>query len=303
MRGSRWAVAAVCGAALLLSGCGNPGDVDGDLADDWIALAEPESFTPPAEVCHEGSYRPSVSLAAFEPVDCAAPHRAETVHVGTFDGAAAGRPAPPAKTSAHVRAAYAECDERARQYLGDDFRLGRLWLGVVVPTASGWKGGARWYRCDIFQIADVEEFGDPVERRGTLKGALAGNAADPALRLGCYAVKARSTGAIDTMTPTACTKKHNSEFVGVYRASATAGYPASDAAWQRIHVGCRKEVARYVKVPDDAELEFRTGTVVVPNLQTDWDAGNHGVRCYLYLKDASFARSLRGAGAKALPVN
>ena len=61
-------------------------------------------------------------------------------------------------------------------------------------------------------------------------------------------------------------------------------------------------MAAYAKLPDDEDLEFRTGTVVVPNLQDDWAAGNHGVRCYLYLKDATFTKSLKGAGPKALPV-
>jgi hypothetical protein len=298
-------VAAVCGlAALLLAGCGNPGGVDGDLADDWIAVAEPKSFVPPAEVCHESGYSTFASLSSFEPVECDSSHRAETIHVGTFDGAAAGRTSPPPKASAEIRDAYAECDQRATTYLGEDFRHGRLWLGVVVPSASGWKGGARWFRCDLFELADVEDFGDPVERDGSLKGALTADsgAPDSGLRLGCYQVKAAANGSIGTMTPVACTKKHNSEFVGVYPAPASTAYPKSNSAWQRIHTACRKRVAGYVNLPDDANLEFRTGTVVVPNLQDDWDNGNHGVRCYLYLKDASFTRSLKAAGAKVLPV-
>ncbi|HEU5111292.1 MAG TPA: septum formation family protein, partial [Micromonosporaceae bacterium] len=109
------------------------------------------------------------------------------------------------------------------------------------------------------------------------------------------------SGAIDEMAPVDCTRKHNCEFVGVYPAPASAAYPKTSAAWQRIHVGCRKVVAAYAKLPDDKELEFRTGTVVVPNLQDDWSAGNHGVRCYLYLKNGAFSKSLKGAGPKALP--
>jgi hypothetical protein len=282
----------------LLAGCGNPGGVDGDFVDDWVALPEPTSFTPPAETCYESAYAPFAALASFAPVDCAAKHRAETVFVGEFSGTAAGLTAPPPKGSAEIQEAYAECDRQARTYLGEDFRHGRLWLGVVVPSASGWKGGARWYRCDLFEVADVEDFGDPVQREGSLKGALA---ADPSLRLTCYQVRASAAGAIAAMSPVACTKKHNSEFVGVYVAPATSAYPKSNTAWQRIHVGCRKAVAAYTKLPDDEDLEFRTGTVVVPNLQDDWAAGNHGVRCYLYLKDATFTTSLKGAGPKALP--
>lgn len=301
MRRSRWTVAAVCGlvAVLSLSGCGNPGGVDGDLTDDWALMGEPTSFVPPADTCYTSGYSPFASLTGFDPVDCADRHAAQTVYVGTFNGAAADRGTPPPKGSSEIRKAYAECDKQATSYLGGDFRYGRLWLGVVVPSSSGWNGGSRWFRCDLFEVSEVEDFGDVAYRQGSLRGALSG--ASP-LRLGCYAVQAASTGSIKTMTPVACQKAHNSEFVGVHRLADSAAYPKSDADWQKLHTGCRKEVARYVKVPDDADLKYRTGTVVVPNLEADWKDGNHGVRCYLYLKDAKFTRSLEGAGSKALPA-
>jgi hypothetical protein len=57
-----------------------------------------------------------------------------------------------------------------------------------------------------------------------------------------------------------------------------------------------------VGLPDDGDLQYRTGTVVVPGGQDDWQAGNRGVRCYLYVSDKTFTRSLEGAGAKALPI-
>jgi hypothetical protein len=250
-------------------------------------------------VCHDAAYSASGPLEAFAPVDCAESHRAETVYVGTFAGAAAGGTAPPTKGSAEWRAAYAECDDRTRTFLGGDFRYGRLWLGVVLPSASGWRGGARWFRCDVFEVPNVEEFDDPVAREGSLKGALA---APSPLALGCFQVTASADGSIDSMAASACTKAHNSEFVGVFTAPAGSAYPKTDADWTRMHTGCRTAVAGYVKVPNDDELRFRTGTVAVPNLQDDWQSGNTGVRCYLYLKAAKFTRSLKGAGSKALPA-
>lgn len=299
MRPSRWAVAALGVVAVLLAGCGNPGGVDGDIADDWVRMGEPKIFVPTAGTCHETPYNAFGSLSAYGPVDCAEPHLAETIHVGTLTGAAASRDVPPVKGSVELLGAYAECDERARTFLGEDFRYGRLWLGVVLPSNSGWNGGARWFRCDLFQVASVEDFGDAVSREGSLNGVLA---ADGALRLGCYQVRAARNGSIDKMTAIACTKTHNSEFAGVYQAPASAAYPESAAELDRVHAACRKVVAGYVKVPDDDDLEFRTGTVVVPNLEDDWKAGNHGVRCYLYLKNAKFTKSLKGAGPSALPA-
>jgi hypothetical protein len=300
MRRSRWAVAAVCALFVgLAAGCGNPGGVDGELGDDWVGLAEPKAFTPAAQACHRTSHTEFGSLATYRPVDCAGAHRSETFHVGTFAGAEAGRNAPPPRASQGMRTAYAACDKQARGFLGDDWRQGRLWLGVVVPSASGWAGGARWFRCDLYEVSDVDDFGDSVDRQGSLKGAL--GAASP-LRLGCYQVKSDSDGVIDSMSDVACTKQHNSEFVGVYQAPASMAYPKGDSAWKRLHTGCRKAVASYVKVPDDANLVFRTGTVAVPNLEDDWKNGNHGVRCYLYLNDAKLTKSMKGVGAKGLPI-
>jgi hypothetical protein len=286
-------------SAAVLAGCGNPAGVDGVIVDDWRPVSAPTPFEPPAEVCHRADYREFATLATFDPVDCVESHRTETYYVGAFTGAAAGRTSPPAEGSPEWRTAYGECDKQAATYLGQDFRHGRLWLGVVVPSEAGWSGGARWFRCDLVVVANVESFGAPMDRTGSLKGVLASPGSP--LVLGCYRVTAGADGTITAMTPVPCTTRHNSEFVGVYTAPATAAYPKADADWQRLHGACRKVVATYVRVPDDANLQFRTGTAVVPNLEDDWAAGNHGVRCYLYIREAAFTRSLRNAGPAALP--
>ncbi|HYN94664.1 MAG TPA: septum formation family protein [Pilimelia sp.] len=287
-----------CLAALLLGGCAKPAGVDGRLTDDWVPVSEPKPFTPESGVCHATDYAESGSLATFNPVDCAQPHRTETFHVGTFTGAAAAAAAPPKEASAAWQATYAQCDQQARTFLGDDFREGRLWVGVVVPTAAGWRGGSRWYRCELAEIGNVEEYEDPVSRSGSLAGVL--KAASP-LRLTCYQVTAEADGSIGKMAAAACNRPHNSEFAGVYRAPA-GSYPRTDAAWEKLHAGCLRVVGTYAKVPADANLKFRSGTVVVPNLPADWAAGNRGIRCYLYLSGAKLTRSLAGAGAAALPV-
>ena len=299
-RRGRWLAAGTSGALVLalLSGCAPPAGVDGQLADDWPAMSEPTSFTPPADTCYGADYTVSASLGEFDSVDCSALHRTETIYVGTFTGkAAAGTAAPPA-ASAELRAAYAQCDKQARDFLGKDFRHGRLWLGVVVPSANGWRGGSRWFRCDLLEKADHENLGDTVNRRGSLRGALT---TASALSLTCYQVKAQKDGRIDSRTPSDCAKAHNSEFVGVFGTAVTT-YPATAVDWNRLHTACRKVIARYVGVPDDANLKYRTGTVVVPGSAVDWQSGNRGVRCYLYASDKTFTKSLKGAGTKGLPV-
>ena len=132
----------------------------------------------------------------------------------------------------------------------------------------------------------------------TLDGALEGPSP---LDLTCYQVTATAAGAISRMAPMSCTAKHNSEFVGVFVAPAGVTYPKSGEDWEKLHSRCRAVVAAYAKVPNDANLRYRTGTVAVPNTEDDWISGNRGVRCYLYVNAGSFTRSLRGAGVKGLP--
>ena len=187
MRRRWWSVLAVAGmAGLLLAGCGQPAGIDGTLVDDWAPLAEPKPFVPPIGVCHPGDPTKVASLASFDPVDCAAPHRTETVHVGAFAGVAAGRPAPPADGSPEIRTAFGECDGKAREYVGNEWRGGRLRLGVALPSAQAWTGGARWFRCDMAEVANVEFNGDVVSRTASVRDAL--KAPSP-LSLGCYSIQ------------------------------------------------------------------------------------------------------------------
>ena len=102
----------------------------------------------------------------YAPVDCAGPHRVETVHVGAFPSA---RAAAPAGGSTELRGAFAECDTRATGYVGDDWRAGRLRLSVALPSAPGWAAGSRWYRCDLSEVDTVEAGATVVARTGSLR--------------------------------------------------------------------------------------------------------------------------------------
>ncbi|GAA4680018.1 septum formation family protein [Phytohabitans rumicis] len=296
----RWIAAMALGgaAALALSGCGNPAGVDGDLTDDWTAVAEPKSFVPPAEVCYSADYAETAYLSSFSPVDCASSHRLETVFVGEFSGAAASRTTPPAKGSAEVRTAYAECDAKTKEYVGSDWRNGRLWLGVVVPSPQAWTGGARWFRCDVTEVANVEDNGDTSSRTGSIRDVL--KAASP-LSLTCYSVKLAKDSSIDTMPAAACNKAHNSEFAGVWNAPDTT-YPSKSAEWDRFHNECRKVIAKFAGVPNDGNLKYRTGVVSLPGSEAEWKDGNRGVRCYLWLSERTVNRSMKGAGTNGLPI-
>jgi hypothetical protein len=283
--------------ALTLAGCGNPGGVDGDLTDDWAAFAEPRPFVPGAGVCHLTEFADTAPLDAYQPVVCVSTHRVETVHVGTFPDPAG--PTPPARDSAQIRAAYTECDGKAREYVGDEWRHGRLWLGVALPTATAWTAGARWFRCDLRELDNVEDDGQPVERTATLRDAL--TEVSP-LRLTCYAIRVTDTGTVASMPSAGCDERHNGEFVGVWRAPDDLAYPARDSDWARFYDECYDVLAGYVGVPVDRNLRARAGVVTLPASEAAWRLGDRGVRCYLWISDARFTRSLKGVGEAGLPA-
>jgi hypothetical protein len=170
---------------------------------------------------------------------------------------------------------------------------------VTHPSAAAWTGGARWFRCDVLEISSIEDDGGLVQRAGSLKDALA--AAVSPLLLTCYAIKLDASNAIDTMPAATCASKHNAEFVGIWYASDLA-YPQKDAQWTKFHDGCRKLISTYAGVPDDADLQYRTGVVSLPGGDDVWALGDHGVRCYLWLDGSTLTASLKHAGTKGLPI-
>jgi hypothetical protein len=284
---------------LLLAGCGNPGGVDGNLTNNWTPIGAPTGFTPVAETCHLANFTAIGTRSTYEEVGCDLKHRTETVYVGTYPSPAADADSPPADGSAGARDAYRTCDLRTTEFVGGPWRTARLWIGVTRPSAAAWSGGARWFRCDVLEISSIEDVGALVQRLGTLKDTL--KAAASPLLLTCYAIQVGTNGAIDTMPAASCAAKHNAEFAGVWYAGDIA-YPEKDAQWTVFHDGCRKLIATYAGVPDDADLQYRTGVVSLPGGDDVWALGDHGVRCYLWLDGANLTTSLKGKGVKGMPI-
>lgn len=307
MRAGRAGAGGACLLVLLLAGCALPDGVDADLVGGWAGMPEPVGFVPEAEVCHDDQFRDNVTLSGYEPVPCDQRHVLDTVHVGRFDGEAADRSTPPPPGSPEMRTAYQECDSAATDYLGADHRHGRLWLGVALPTRYAWDGGARWFRCDLGVWRDHESRPELVRHDVELRGALAERSE---VSLGCYAPIVASDeddGSedefIEEMKPVRCSDPHSAEFVGVWTAPDTS-FPDLDNEddWLRVHRECRSLVADYVGVPDDGDLEYRTGTIVTGLAEWEWEAGDRGFRCYLWLSDREFNESLKDAGTSGLPL-
>ncbi|MEU4774394.1 septum formation family protein [Micromonospora sp. NPDC023644] len=293
----RWWTAATVGAvaALALAGCGAPAGTDRDLTDDWPAPAAPQAFVPAAGVCH-AAVQDVGYLTAYHPLDCALSHRTETVHVGTLTGAAADRATPPPAGSAGMRVARAECDTKVGEVVGGDWRSGRLGLSVVLPSPQAWGGGARWFRCDLSEQTSLDE-ASPKARTGSLKGALTG-AAPLAHR--CFNPKVRADD-VREMVPVPCTSRHRAEFVGVWQAPDTT-YDAFRRDNLKVHRACRTLIAKFARVPDNGDLQYRAGSIYYHPFEQEWRNGNRGVQCFLWVSDRSLTRSMKGAGTKGLPV-
>ncbi|MFI5835303.1 septum formation family protein [Micromonospora sp. NPDC051300] len=285
---------AVVLAGVLSTACASTGGLDGDLGDDWAAMPPAGPFTPVAGVCQVSDFTPTVGLPAYAPVGCDLPHRVETVHVGTFT---VDRPAPPAVGSPEMRTAFGECDTRARGYVGDDWRAGRLRLAVAVPTGTGWTAGSRWYRCDLTELNTVEAAAVVVTRTGSLRDALK---PPSRLRLGCQRT-GQERGRVQTLTSADCAVAHDAEFAGVWVAPDRP-YPKKPADWAPLYAGCFGAIARFSGVPADGTLRYRSDVVVRPPGPGRWVVGDRGVRCYLWLSDRTVTGSLKGAGPARLPV-
>ncbi|GAA2528703.1 septum formation family protein [Winogradskya humida] len=300
LRVSRWGVAAALSLVLVTAGCGNPPGVDGDLTNNWAAISVPAGFTPASQTCHLANFSTSGSRSSYEEVDCQIKHRTETVYVGEYAAPASQADSPPEAESAGQRAAYETCDDKTAAYVGGAWRTARLWIGVTQPTKAAWSGGARWYRCEVLVSSSVEDDGGLVQRVGSLRNAL--KEPNSPLLLTCYAVQLDKEGKISTMPSAPCAAAHNAEFVGMWEAGAATAYPELSKDWDGFHDGCRALIAKYVDVPDDADLQYRAGVVSLPGGDDVWAMGDRGVRCYLWVDTATLTASLKGKGEKSLPV-
>ncbi|MDT5038079.1 MAG: hypothetical protein QOE03_3264 [Micromonosporaceae bacterium] len=300
MRRIRTAVALGFVAVLLVSGCAGarPPGVDGNLTDGWPTMPDPTLPVPADHACYAPSDPSSRTYQLPAPVGCDTRHTLETIHIGMITGDdAAGDLPPPAGGPAQQRE-YGDCANVARDFVGDDWRTGRIGLDVVLPTAAQWDADARWYRCDLVEFTDLDSY-EVAERTASLRGALAG--ARP-LALTCFAVTTKAD-AVDTMGAVDCGTGHNGEFAGVWEAPP-GGYPADDAQREKTELaGCRSVVASFAGVPNDDKLRYRVGQITFGFGKGDWDLGNRGVRCYIWMDGKNLTRSLKGAGTGALPIN
>jgi hypothetical protein len=299
----RWRLGTTAAALVLVGGllaaCGNPPGVDGNLTNNWKAMPDAVIPTPPAAACYNVTTDDPTTVTKWPaPVECNTTHTVETSYVGTFTGADAERSSPPSAGSTGRRTAYEKCAEETKGYLGGDWRTGRLDLYVVLPISLHWQGGARWFRCDLMEYKDLNDY-EVALRTTSLKGDLGG---DRKTALGCVTVTLKANQQVDRVTAAACDSQHNGEFAGVFD-HPDGPYPTDAAAASKARLdGCAQVVATYAGVPNDADLTYRIGWYAAGFGEYSWNEGNRGVRCYGISAD-TLTRAIKGVGPSGLPAD
>lgn len=301
----RWLTATVLGvaAALVLSGCQAPAGVDGKLVDDWSALGEPKVPVPTAGTCYTGSAEEVLDVTGADLKDagsCTVEHIAEVAHVGQVTGADASRSSVPAEDSAAGKAAYTDCTTTVREFLGDEWMAGRLYLIVHFPSERQWDGGARHYRCSLVEISS--EGGNVVKRNSSLRDGLRGGRP---LGVGCVNDFGKDAKSVDRIDFVDCDAKHTAEFSGVYTVTPPGRpYPGDDALDKLAMDGCERLAARYVGL---SSTDIPTGLAWLywGEFKEGWGRGNQSFRCYVGVFDRNKpirgGATLKGLGSKPIP--
>lgn len=300
MRRRLAAVAWILSAALGLTGCSAPPTVgDGTLGEDWAVLPTPSVPTPAEGTCTvaEGPQSAGWTLT-FLPgttVDCAQPHLTETFHVAVFPPDVDTDPnTVPSVGGARFRYAYTTCQEAASGFLGGDHRTSRLAVLPVMPSERQWMGQARWFRCEVMELAGLDR--TIAARSGTLRGALA--EAGP-MTTSCADVTlnaARTEVLAATFIP--CEREHDVELTGAVTLP-DGDYPDPTRLIEVIAEECRAVGAAYVGIGADELLPVGSDTFefASPITAEMWSAGERSAWCFYGALSQRRSGSVRGLGA------
>lgn len=280
-RSGGWGAAVVI-VTLGLAGCTEPPAVgDGTLGVEWAVLPTPSVSAPAPEQCTaaEGAHTAGWSLG-FLPgttVSCETAHLAETVHVGVFPPDVDTDPnTVPTVGTARFRYAYTACLEQAAEFLGGDPHSSRLIVLPVMPSERQWAGHARWFRCELMEIAGLDR--TIVARTGTLRGALAD---EGPLTSTCADVTLNADRtAVLAATFTACEGEHDVELTGAVTLP-DGDYPEENLS-DLLTDGCREVGAAYVGI--GANDLLRAGSTAFefasPITAEMWSVGDRSASCF-----------------------
>jgi hypothetical protein len=293
-------IAALGVTILLLGGCGGTES----LTDTWPPPPVPQRLDPVTGTCHHIISSVLAEMYSYELMhqvsSCAREHKSEIVHVGQFTGEHANRTTPPPDGSPGIRLAYRQCAVAANDVLGGDWHAGWTYLRIFTPGAAAWTGGARWFRCDLVEVANDANV--VRNRTGSMRDALTG---DRPLAIGCATHTVREDGTFRSVTARSCADRHTAEFTGVVTMTPPdLTRPDEEDLAEQVFDGCRQLSARYLGVP--AERFPRALGVVNWADEKGWERGDQSFRCFVTVLDTTRpirpGATLAGLGAKPVPT-
>ncbi|GAA3288057.1 septum formation family protein [Dactylosporangium vinaceum] len=284
-----------------LAGCAKPGGTDGDLLDDWAMLGAAKVPEPVVGQCRDSTglnaYDPAAFDGPFKDVPCDGPHQFEIVATGQLPADLAASGERPGRD--RFAALFPQCEDLAAKYLGGEWQAGRLYLYLQPPSTTQWRGGARFFHCDV---AAIGPDGDTIEPATTsVKDAV--RAAGP-LAQGCFVTAgADADNLFATATPIACDQPHDMEYAGYVTAPAKSDYPKTDDANDDLFgTACENKMLAYLGM-SRATYDRQKDIYYVwwrPSGQAGWNAGEHSSRCYFLLHNRKLSRSVKGIGDATL---
>jgi hypothetical protein len=296
----RWAAAVVLAGALMLGGCTQPPvEGDGSLGVEWAVLPTPSVPVPSAGVCTaaDGPQTAGLTLTFLPgtPVECAQPHLAETFHVAVFPSDVDTDPhTAPTIGSARFRYAYTTCLEQAAAFLGGDPQPTRLAVLPVMPSERQWAGQARWFRCEVVELAGLDR--SIASRTGSLRDALAGSGP---LSTTCADVTlSPDRSVVLAATFTSCADEHDVELTGAVTLP-DGEYPDPQRLGSLIADECRQVGAAYVGVSPGELLRAGSSAFGFTTAITEqmWSVGERSAWCFYGSLSQRRSGSVRGLGA------
>lgn len=279
MRPAVAASIAVSAVFALASCSGRPAGTDGDLTNGWPAMPQATIALPVVGACYVTHYVGTGS-GDVGVVPCATEaHYVETAYVGAFTGVDAQRTDPPAYDSPAMPGIYPQCQKGADDYLGGDWHTAYVELDIVVPDKEAWRGGARWFRCDLTHYSNMEQVA--VVDHGVLKGDLAGPRTSA---IGCVTtIVDKSTNEVISSTAVDCASPHTAEFAGTFTAPDVP-FPTDSTSRNRMLAnGCQPVVATFLGFSDAEQWQNPSVGWWPSGVSPDqWRLGDRAVRCFAY---------------------
>jgi hypothetical protein len=105
---------------------------------------------------------------------------------------------------------------------------------------------------------------------------------------------------VTEMHPVTCANPHTSEFAGLFTTTARTSDAVSAG---KVEKGCDAAIATFAHIPDDGSITARAGWLGFPPDDTSWKAGDHSIRCFLWLNGEKMTGSYRNAGTSKLKIH